>query len=774
MDVELNAPIQNRFVTFYLFSSQDKKLVDSCMTFLEADGIYSFTYHQTGTYAIQCSTSEYEDQFYAGQISIDDATPVEIQSLSQTTANIDFALKRATAISKGAISGMVYESETNQPLELVEIIAESKSEPCVLWSTFSMFDSGSFQPFPAGSFRLDDLPEDSYTVWAVDFFGGHATEYFRDAEFERDAMPVTVVNAQITEGIDFTLSQAGKISGKIINESGEPVDSIFVLAVYNKDTQIPEYLVDQFINGYLYYGQTDENGQFNIVGLPAGKYAVQTYSYQTQPGEFIDHPYTAPVTIANGSHVEDIDFILYRAGAIIGKILDAILCPINGEIDAYVFNSQTGNFEFFTEFNVSGSEYRISGLDTGEYSVFFDLSTQTAPYVSQFYDGHTAFNLTGAKNIPVVRGEETKNIDVTISLGGTINGHLYLPNGLVTGADTLKKTLIILYDVSSAEYVMDKSTTFCGGYEIKGIPAGMYKLCAFATTTDGAVSYYGGGETFHDAKSKTIEMRPNEIYIADMTMFHANARINGRTVKDSDFSPLNFVYILAYDESGHAVSFGVSGVQLENDRFLGDGNYSIHSLRPGSYFLRSWFIFSLHPFFTTYLDAHYNQECYDEWYQDVRIEPHVVPNSFAYYKMYFAPPFFCAVHPNAAKLTIPDPNSVAEDIVFELDPIENAQLTPEKAQIVSDFVLYQNIPNPFNPDTEIRYDLGDGSHITLSIYNIMGEKITDLVDTYQVKGTYSVVWSGQDVLQNKVSSGVYFCILQCGLHRQIKKMALID
>ncbi|MCK4653196.1 MAG: T9SS type A sorting domain-containing protein [Candidatus Cloacimonetes bacterium] len=65
-------------------------------------------------------------------------------------------------------------------------------------------------------------------------------------------------------------------------------------------------------------------------------------------------------------------------------------------------------------------------------------------------------------------------------------------------------------------------------------------------------------------------------------------------------------------------------------------------------------------------------------------------------------------------------------------------------------------PNPFNPQTTALFNIKKDSHVTLSVYNIRGEKIKSLVNRVMQAGQHSVVWNGTDNSNNEVSSGIYF------------------
>lgn len=94
---------------------------------------------------------------------------------------------------------------------------------------------------------------------------------------------------------------------------------------------------------------------------------------------------------------------------------------------------------------------------------------------------------------------------------------------------------------------------------------------------------------------------------------------------------------------------------------------------------------------------------------------------------------------------------------------------------VSEYELYDNYPNPFNPSTTITYAIMGNyqSDVKLNIYNELGRQIRTLVNQMQTAGLYSVTWDGQNNSTQKVSSGLYFYTLQVGNFVQTKKMLLI-
>jgi hypothetical protein len=84
------------------------------------------------------------------------------------------------------------------------------------------------------------------------------------------------------------------------------------------------------------------------------------------------------------------------------------------------------------------------------------------------------------------------------------------------------------------------------------------------------------------------------------------------------------------------------------------------------------------------------------------------------------------------------------------------------------FSLAQNFPNPFNPETTIRYSLPSRSHVVLAVYNALGERVAVLAEGEQESGSHEVRFNG-----SALASGVYFYRLQSTGFMQTKKLSLL-
>ena len=86
------------------------------------------------------------------------------------------------------------------------------------------------------------------------------------------------------------------------------------------------------------------------------------------------------------------------------------------------------------------------------------------------------------------------------------------------------------------------------------------------------------------------------------------------------------------------------------------------------------------------------------------------------------------------------------------------------------FSFEQNYPNPFNPSTQIQYTLPENfkGNVSLTVFDVLGKKVTTLVNEQQTAGTFSATWNAASS-----ASGVYFCILRAGSFFDVKKMVLM-
>jgi hypothetical protein len=108
-----------------------------------------------------------------------------------------------------------------------------------------------------------------------------------------------------------------------------------------------------------------------------------------------------------------------------------------------------------------------------------------------------------------------------------------------------------------------------------------------------------------------------------------------------------------------------------------------------------------------------------------------------------------------------------EDVVISDATVQKLMVSTQL--IPAEYALEQNYPNPFNPNTVIEFSLPeDASNVTLSIYNALGEKVAELVNTSLTAGRYSYTWNAQDVV-----TGIYIYELRTDKFVSVKKMVMM-
>ncbi len=107
-------------------------------------------------------------------------------------------------------------------------------------------------------------------------------------------------------------------------------------------------------------------------------------------------------------------------------------------------------------------------------------------------------------------------------------------------------------------------------------------------------------------------------------------------------------------------------------------------------------------------------------------------------------------------------------ICFSGGPGTLVGIKPVVHTVPSEFSLHQNFPNPFNPVTNITFDIPKPTHVKLSVFDVLGREVSVLADDNFTPGTHSVSWDA-----SKFASGVYLYNLDAGGFRSIKKMMLV-
>jgi hypothetical protein len=123
---------------------------------------------------------------------------------------------------------------------------------------------------------------------------------------------------------------------------------------------------------------------------------------------------------------------------------------------------------------------------------------------------------------------------------------------------------------------------------------------------------------------------------------------------------------------------------------------------------------------------------------------------------------------NVINLTSNDPTHSTQVVALHVETVGN-----EDEHTVAVTRLEGNYPNPFSPNTTIRYSVKEQGNLQIHIYNTKGQLVKTLVNNNTKAGNFTAVWNGTDDNGIRVSSGIYFYRMQTAGVTQTRKMMLM-
>jgi hypothetical protein len=132
--------------------------------------------------------------------------------------------------------------------------------------------------------------------------------------------------------------------------------------------------------------------------------------------------------------------------------------------------------------------------------------------------------------------------------------------------------------------------------------------------------------------------------------------------------------------------------------------------------------------------------------------------------------------PNAYRVNLHIESAVLDTLIVlpvELTVLLSASPPPLPFGVPAVFALHQNFPNPFNPNTEIRFDLPAAAEVQIKVFNMLGQEVAALADGARPAGTHRVIWDGKSASGVQVASGLYVYQIKAGSFVESKKMVLL-
>jgi len=294
---------------------------------------------------------------------------------------------------------------------------------------------------------------------------------------------ITLAAGATLSGIDGQLTPGGAISGRITDESGNPL-AMALAYVHAGDT----------IRAGVAY--SDGNGNYRVDRLRTGNFAVRFRA----PGgpqlatEWFDgqgaFASAMPVAVVAGETTAVVNAALGVPGAIRGRVTNGSGDPIAGvQVTAH---DQAGIALQATSTDSAGNYY-LGRLPTGSFKLLFNAATATSGnYVSEFYPDQRF--IAGAGPVGVVAGGETTDgIDAVLEAAGTISGRVTDEGGI-----GLSGVGVHAFDADS-DFYLTVTTNANGDYAIANLPADSYKVRFRPTAGDRAVEWWGDKAGFAEA-----------------------------------------------------------------------------------------------------------------------------------------------------------------------------------------------------------------------------------------------------------------------------------
>lgn len=755
-----------------------------------------------GLYVVRANARDYLAEYYQDAAHLAEATPVQVAANDSITG-IDLALGHG-----GNISGFIGTDPDAEPIShalVTAIHVVTKRKKHALTND-------------AGEYSLRSLAEGDYAVYAK--AAGYKGEYYDDAQGLLNAQLIHVTPPDSVQNIDMLLAPTSAIAGRVVaaDDAGTPIAKAKV-TIYS--------LVSRRLHA-RFKTFTDKNGEY-IASVPPGFYLVHVAAAGYQD-EFYDNVtrYTeaTPVQVFEGQHTTGIDFALDLLGAISGIVTDQTTgLPIVG---ARVFAFQERPIVTpTTDANSwrikpphartdSTGHYRIKNLRSGKY--FVEAVAQG--YLPEFYKESPA--LAGATPVKVEVAQEADSIDFTLSPGGAIAGTVWD----ATNETPLAGAVVALWSLEKGvkRHVFTNNE---GRYEFGGLPDGAYILFANMRGYDG--KFYDGVDSREEATPVKIE-NGGKVDGIDFKLPKFNTHLGtiaGVVTAEPDpndpatSTPIAGAFVLAIPISPGPAHFDVT------DPF---GNYRITNLIPGNYIVLAWAPHYIGEYYDNVLNwanatpvpavANQVTDGIDFALAEASRGPYrirgIVRRGRGQNRTAAGNAVVFAMNENgvvASTITEPSGEFVMDelpsgDYKLMVDGVgmktayyggatdaeaqtislangtsgDNVEINAEDVTtgisengmgVPEHFSLEQNYPNPFNPETTIKFNLAQKSHITLRIYNVLGQVVRTLVDKELEAGTYEMQWNGSDENGNRVASGVYLLRFTAGDVVQTRRMVLM-
>lgn len=306
--------------------------------------------------------------------------------------------------------------------------------------------------------------------------------------------------------------------------------------------------------------KVNPSGEFTIVGLAAGKYAVYFYEdaspkhvYSTYYGSAV-YDQATPVVVAAGTAVTGVDQQMSTGGRIQGKVS----VPSGTRASDMYVGASSASYQEGVAASSDGS-YTVGPLAPGDYTLNFSTSVQPIPVLQAYYPG--VRDQEQAQKVTVAQGDVVTGINQTLQPAAIISGRLALPSDAVPfSISASARTSHDLQPVAAA-FIEN------GAYSIGGLEAGTYKLHFQSNDPKVASMWHGGLPTAAGSSSITVA---------------AGERLAGPTETAVSAATITGSYGTGADTLDVAVVTS-DGTVVQGGYSTGPGTFMVGNLLPGTY-----------------------------------------------------------------------------------------------------------------------------------------------------------------------------------------------
>ena len=358
--------------------------------------------------------------------------------------------------------------------------------------------------------------------------------------------------------------------------------------------------------------------------------------------------------------------------------------------------------------------YKLKNLSLGEYIVFAYKDVNNNSY----FDIGEPFAESYANKILLLPNSSKTGINLTLNDQGSSS-----ISGEVSYAGSQTGTINVAALGISATPLKYNTATQEGAYTISGLAPGIYAVGAFMDTNDDQIPNQGEAAG---------------LYLTDVVYVipgYSATSINFSIDEATDGAISGNIYAPDYLSGKiYVTTFGLSNSPLEQVMISGAGHYRLNNLGSGGYIVTA--------FMDVNGDGIYNLN-----------EPMGYTESFV------------GVSGNN------ETNNI--DIYLMTTRVTSSLNDNSEGNVAKSYNLLQNYPNPFNPTTTINFQIPEESHVTIKIYNLLGEEVATLINQNIQAGNHSINWNASDYSGNKLSSGFYIYKMKTNNFESIRKMTLI-